>query len=94
MEVAVGIFGTQFYGFAEVCLGTIKLIYYVFIEEASICIYISVRRIFLYGKTKVFSDVPVNKCVILEYLDSDKAKVKFGLGGIVEIDLTEKMKIK
>jgi len=43
---------------------------------------------------KAFSDVPVNKAVIIEHLDSNKAKVKFGYGGIIEIDLTEKMKIK
>ncbi|MCH2231335.1 MAG: hypothetical protein MK105_13420 [Crocinitomicaceae bacterium] len=43
---------------------------------------------------KEFSDVPVNKGIILEHLDSVKAKVKFGYGGTAEIDLTEKMKIK
>ena len=43
---------------------------------------------------KVFSDVPVNKGVILEYLDAHKAKVKFEYGGKVEFDLTDKIKIK
>jgi hypothetical protein len=43
---------------------------------------------------KRFSEVPVNKGIIIEHLDSVKAKVKFGYGGTAEIDLTDKMKIK
>ena len=43
---------------------------------------------------KTFSDVPVNKGVILEYLNENKATVKFGYGGTTEVDLTDKMKIK
>tara|TARA_R110000850_G_scaffold46160_1_gene116310 strand:+ start:134 stop:526 length:393 start_codon:yes stop_codon:yes gene_type:complete len=43
---------------------------------------------------KEFSNLPVNKGVILEYLNENKAKVKFGYGGTTEIDLTDKMKIK
>jgi hypothetical protein len=43
---------------------------------------------------KEFSNLPVNKGVILEQLDTKRAKVKFGYGGITEVDLTDKMKIK
>ncbi|TNE70446.1 hypothetical protein EP331_12150 [bacterium] len=42
---------------------------------------------------KEFSDLPVNKGVIFEHLDSNKVKVKFGYGGTAVIDLTDKMKI-
>ena len=43
---------------------------------------------------KEFSDLPVNKGVIIERLDNYKAKVKFGYGGTTEVDLKDKMKIK
>lgn len=43
---------------------------------------------------KEFSDLPTNKGVIIDYLDASRAKVKFGYGGTVVIDLTDKMKIK
>jgi hypothetical protein len=43
---------------------------------------------------KEFSDLPVNKGVIIEHLDNCKAKVKFGYGGTAEVDLNDKIKIK
>ncbi|NVK83597.1 MAG: hypothetical protein HWE21_04705 [Cytophagia bacterium] len=43
---------------------------------------------------KEFSDISVNKGVIIEQLDNNRVKVKFGYGGTTEIDLTDKMKIK
>jgi hypothetical protein len=41
-----------------------------------------------------FSGLPVNKGVILERLDMNKANVKFGYGGITEVDLTDKLNNK
>lgn len=49
------------------------------------------------SKTRIpkgYSDIPVNKGVIVEYIDDNKAKVKFGYGGLVVVELDEKMIIK
>jgi len=44
--------------------------------------------------SKKFSDIPVNKGVIQGGSNNQKVIVKFDYGGTMEIDLTEKMKIK
>ncbi|WP_291103636.1 MULTISPECIES: hypothetical protein [unclassified Flavobacterium] len=49
------------------------------------------------SKTRIpkhFSDLSVNKEVILEYLEDKKVKVKFGYGGLTEVVLDERIIIK
>ena len=43
---------------------------------------------------KEFTNIPVNKGIILENLNNNIVKVKYSYGGTVEIDLKEERKIK
>lgn len=43
---------------------------------------------------KEFASIPVNKGIIIENLNDNVARVKYGYGGTVELDLTEKLKIR